>query len=102
VRSSVDTKVWCLMLRRSLTPARLAPLALAVFAACGSSGSTPPTTTTPAGLANPASVYCVKQGGRVEIVDQAGGQVGYCNLPDGTRVDEWEYYRSQTGATSQP
>lgn len=52
-------------------------------------------------LANPASVYCVVQGGRVDIVDEAGGQVGYCELPDGRRIEEWEYYRSQT-TTSEP
>ena len=47
-------------------------------------------------LANPASEYCVEQGGQVEIVDEVGGQVGYCALPDGRRVEEWEYFRSQT------
>ena len=52
-------------------------------------------------LANPASEYCVEQGGRVDIVDEAGGQIGYCELPDGRRIEEWEYYRSQT-ATSEP
>jgi putative hemolysin len=45
-------------------------------------------------LANPASVYCVDQGGTLEIVQEAEGEVGYCNLPDGTRIDEWEYYRT--------
>jgi len=45
-------------------------------------------------LANPASAYCVEQGGTVEIVSEAYGEVGYCNLPDGTRVDEWEYFRA--------
>ncbi|CAB4884915.1 unannotated protein [freshwater metagenome] len=64
--------------------------------------SEPADTTTPTGIANPASVFCVKQGGRLEIVDEAGGQVGYCNLPDGTRVEEWEYFRAQTGTTSVP
>lgn len=48
------------------------------------------------GLADPASVYCVEQGGQVDIVDEAGGQVGYCELPDGRRIEEWEYFRSQT------
>lgn len=52
-------------------------------------------------LANPASVYCVEQGGRVDIVDEAGGQVGYCELPDGRRIEEWEYYRSRP-TTSEP
>jgi putative hemolysin len=56
--------------------------------------------TTP-GLANPASEYCVQQGGQVEIVDAADGQVGYCQLPDGTRIEEWEFFRSQA-TTSQP
>ena len=52
----------------------------------------------PPGLANPASVYCVEQGGEVDIVDETDGQVGYCNLPDGTRVEEWELYRSSDSA----
>jgi len=49
--------------------------------------------------ANPASVYCVEQGGRVDIVDEGGGQSGYCELPDGRRIEEWEYYRSGTAIT---
>lgn len=52
--------------------------------------------------ANPASVFCVEQGGEVEIVDEAGGQVGYCELPDGTRIEEWEYFRSNAPATTVP
>jgi uncharacterized protein len=69
-------------------------------AACGSDETpsdptTPPTGTGPVGLANPASEFCVEQGGSVEIADEADGQVGYCNLPDGTRIDEWEYYRAE-------
>lgn len=46
------------------------------------------------GMANPASVYCMKQGGTLEIRDEAGGQVGYCHLPDGTIVEEWAYFRA--------
>ena len=45
-------------------------------------------------IANPASVYCVDQGGTIEIVSEADGEVGYCNLPDGTRIEEWEYFRA--------
>ena len=74
---------------------------------CGSDSETPettaPDTSTPGGLANPASVFCVDQGGTLEIVSEADGEVGYCTLPDGTRVEEWEYYRSQQPtATSTP
>ena len=83
---------------------RLLPLLLAMagLGACGS--DTEPTGTTfDVGLANPASVFCVEQGGTVEIVDEADGQVGYCNLPDGTRVEEWEYFRSENpSATTEP
>ena len=85
-------------------------LAIATFglSACGSDDNESPLTTTPVsempgdapattdgvGLANPASVFCVEQGGTLEIVDEADGQVGYCNLPDGQRIEEWEYYRA--------
>lgn len=74
----------------------MAPLA----SACGS-GDSPSSTEPPvvpgdtSQIANPASVFCIEQGGTLEIVDEANGQVGYCTLPDGTRVEEWEYYRSQ-------
>lgn len=44
-------------------------------------------------LANPASTFCVEQGGTLSIRDEEGGQVGYCTLKDGTVVDEWEYFR---------
>ena len=54
-----------------------------------------------AGIANPASVFCIEQGGRVVIVDETDGQVGYCELPDGRRIEEWEYFRSQV-STSEP
>lgn len=71
------------------------------LAACGSDDS--PSTTTPTSgsvqIANPASEFCIAQGGTLEIVDESGGQVGYCTLADGTRVEEWEYFRSQTGNT---
>lgn len=53
-------------------------------------------------LANPASVFCEEQGGTLELVDEAGGQVGYCNLPDGTRIEEWEYYRSMNPEATSP
>jgi len=77
-------------------------LAAFAFSACG--GDDSPSTTTTASttteapqVANPASQYCIDQGGTLEIVDEAGGQVGYCNLPDGSRVEEWEFYRSANG-----
>jgi putative hemolysin len=46
------------------------------------------------GMANPASVYCANQGGRVEVRDEKDGQVGYCHLPDGRVVEEWALFRA--------
>ncbi|RIA36613.1 hypothetical protein DFR49_3896 [Hephaestia caeni] len=46
------------------------------------------------GIANPASEFCVQQGGRVEIRDGANGQTGFCHLPDGKVIEEWEYFRA--------
>ena len=44
-------------------------------------------------LANPASVFCVKSGGKSEIRRGANGEYGVCRLPDGRVVEEWTYYR---------
>ncbi len=46
------------------------------------------------GLANPASTFCTRQGGTVEMRQGSDGTTGYCHLPDGTVVEEWEYYRA--------
>jgi len=65
-----------------------------VLAGCASTGDSGEGNGEMTEIANPASVYCVEQGGTSEIVSEADGEVGYCNLPDGTRVDEWEYFRA--------
>jgi putative hemolysin len=44
-------------------------------------------------IANPASVYCVEQGGEVIMRDTPGGQAGYCRIGNDT-CEEWQYYRS--------
>lgn len=90
-----------MMRRRSHRLIMTVASSIAVLVACGSD-SKPTVTTSATEIANPASEFCVKQGGKVEIVDAASGQVGYCNLPDGTRVEEWAYFRSQTGTTTAP
>lgn len=47
-------------------------------------------------LGNPASENCVKAGGTVEIVTQAGGgQVGLCHLPNGYIIEEWTLMKMQ-------
>ncbi|WHO37443.1 DUF333 domain-containing protein [Sphingobium sp. AP49] len=49
------------------------------------------------GMPNPASAYCVEQGGRLEIRNSTSGDSGYCHLPDGRVVEEWAFFRSQPG-----
>ena len=64
-------------------------LALAVAAAI-------PAPPKPPGVANPASVACVKADGTSKIVTQAdGGQIGICIRPDKTQCEEWALYRDR-------
>ena len=50
------------------------------------------------GIANPASEFCVKQDGKLEMKkDKDGGEYGVCPLPDGSVVEEWAYFRSHNG-----
>jgi putative hemolysin len=51
-------------------------------------------------LANPASVFCAKSGGKTEIRKGSRGQYGVCRLPDGRVVDEWAYFREMRGKRS--
>jgi putative hemolysin len=49
-----------------------------------------------AGIANPASVYCEEQGGKLEIkTDNTGAQYGLCIFDDGSSCEEWGYYRGE-------
>ena len=45
------------------------------------------------GMPNPASAYCLKQGGTLAIENHPKGQVGICTLTNGTKIEEWELYR---------
>lgn len=45
------------------------------------------------GMANPASQYCIDQGGKLEIKNETNGQIGYCHLPSGETVEEWALFR---------
>jgi len=48
----------------------------------------------PIGMANPASEYCVKQGGKlIPQKDKDGGEYSLCQLPNGQTVEEWELFR---------
>lgn len=50
--------------------------------------------TAPNGLANPASVYCIENGGTIDIM--AGwdsGQIGICTFTSGSQCEEWAMFR---------
>tara|TARA_R110002167_G_scaffold7718_3_gene36259 strand:- start:4215 stop:4478 length:264 start_codon:yes stop_codon:yes gene_type:complete len=46
-----------------------------------------------AGLANPASVSCVDNGGDLQIRSTPAGEVGICVFPDGRQCEEWALFR---------
>jgi hypothetical protein len=56
----------------------------------------PAQATSAAGIANPASVYCNDNGGKLEIrTGPGGGQIGVCIFPDGSECEEWAYFRGE-------
>lgn len=73
-------------------------LIIAVIAMAMAACSTPPSRTDApqpkAGLANPAAVACIKQGGQVDLRKDASGNVtGICKLPDQRECEEWALFR---------
>ncbi len=64
--------------------------------------STAITTTDSVAIANPASVFCEKQGYRLETrTESDGNQYGVCIFPDGTECDEWAYFRGECAPAGQ-
>jgi putative hemolysin len=41
------------------------------------------------GLSNPASEFCIKNGGKLEMRKGAAGEYGVRRLPDGREIEEW-------------
>jgi putative hemolysin len=55
-------------------------------------------------LSNPATVYCLSQGGKFSMRKTLDGSTqGICELPNNIQCDEWAYYRGEcpTGAKQQ-
>ncbi|MBJ6610469.1 MAG: DUF333 domain-containing protein [Candidatus Thiothrix moscowensis] len=52
-----------------------------------------PTDPASARAANPASMNCIQQNGKLQIERTAQGEVAYCILPDGKRCEEWDMFR---------
>lgn len=71
-----------------------------MLAGCVSGNTVPPADATPAtpakgaiGMPNPASVYCLKLGGKEINKTTELGVSTDCLLPTGERIDEWALYR---------
>lgn len=69
----------------------IAIAALASLAACAPEEGNGPGAVA---RANPAAEYCAETGGRSEIRKGPKGETGYCHLPDGRVVDEWDLFRA--------
>ena len=69
-----------------------------LLAACAGNGQPEKHSDSPmVGMSNPASDFCIQQGGKLEIRQEAAGEVGYCHLPDGRVVEEWALFRAESG-----
>ncbi len=66
-------------------------IGFAISASCTPNQTSPVSDT---GIANPAAVFCEKNGGKLELrEDTSGGVSGVCIFPDGSECDEWAFYR---------
>lgn len=62
----------------------------AVLAGCTVSGPDP---VLAIGMPNPAAVYCIERGGTLDVQERPQGNITYCVLSNGQRVEEWDFYR---------
>lgn len=53
----------------------------------------------PKQVENPASTYCFDHGGKIEMSQSEDGVQGICVFPDGSKCDEWQYYRGECQPT---
>jgi putative hemolysin len=53
-------------------------------------------------ISNPASVFCMQTGNKLEIrISADGSQTGNCVFPDGSSCEEWAYLRGECGQAAQ-
>jgi len=75
---------------------------LITLTACAAPKTQTPTDMPQANMPNPASVYCIQNGNKLEIVTtDNGSQSGVCVFPDGSSCDEWAYYRGECKPATQ-
>ncbi|TBR09951.1 MAG: DUF333 domain-containing protein [Candidatus Nitrosotenuis sp.] len=52
-------------------------------------------TENPKQVPNPASTYCFDNGGKIEMSQTDAGVEGICVFSDGSKCEEWQYYRGE-------
>ncbi|WP_241622593.1 DUF333 domain-containing protein [Rosenbergiella australiborealis] len=79
------------MKQRALLTVSLNCVVLVALTGCSSS-STKTAQQRNIGMANPASVYCLAQKGRLDSVSTTLGVSSFCTLPNGERIEEWALF----------
>lgn len=79
----------------------IAATALALSACAASPHSSTAPQPPHVAIANPASVFCIQQGGKLRIDKTQQGEHAMCALADGREVEEWAYFR-QNHPAAQP
>lgn len=51
--------------------------------------------TSPVGIANPASTYCIENNWTLEIKDESEGQIGICTFSDWSSCEERAFFRGE-------
>jgi putative hemolysin len=83
--------------------------AITDFDSCTAAGypvleSYPPQCKTPDGrsfvqevseISNPASEYCIENGGRLEIRKDLQGEAGFCIFENGNECEEWAFFNGE-------
>ncbi len=69
---------------------RLLTLLCGLLSACAQTETPSPQAI---GLANPASAFCLAQGGQLSILTSPDRAIGMCTLANGQVIEEWAYYR---------
>jgi predicted secreted protein len=53
-------------------------------------------------IANPASTFCIQNGGKLEIRKTPAGEVGYCIFADKSECEEWAFMRGECKPGNKP
>jgi len=85
-----------MMLKTTVLKSMIGAAILLATAACDPVNTAGPSKPQAIGMANPASVHCRSEGGRLDIRRNAeGGEYGVCVFDDGRQCEEWALFRDK-------